>query len=79
MNLGTTFRIETARKKTPTVLDPRVAFIRKKTIGGRVYRYEVESVRDEAGNVRQKVLRYLGAEEPVYGTDKSRRSEKGDA
>lgn len=50
-----------------------MSFIRKKTIGGRVYRYEVENVRSADGGVQQKVVRYLGPEEPVYGTDKTRR------
>jgi hypothetical protein len=56
-----------------------VSFIRKKRVHGRVYRYEVESVRAADGSVTQKVLRYLGAEQPIYGTDKERRRPKKDA
>jgi hypothetical protein len=50
-----------------------VAFVRKKTIAGRVYRYEVESVRQPDGSVSQRVLRYLGPEAPVYGTGVKRK------
>jgi hypothetical protein len=53
-----------------------VSFIRKKKIGGRVYKYEVENVRSAQGSVQQKVVRYLGPEEPVYGTEKTRRPVK---
>lgn len=36
-----------------------MSFIREKTINGNQYLYLVESVR-EGGNVRQKVLEYIG-------------------
>lgn len=41
-----------------------MAFVRRKNINGRVYLYRVEN-RWEGGKVRQKVLEYLGAEDPV--------------
>ncbi len=41
-----------------------MAFVRRKKINGRVYLYRVEN-RWEDGKVRQKVLEYLGAEDPV--------------
>lgn len=40
-----------------------MAFIRKKKFGNREYYYLVEAKR-EGKKVRQKVLRYLGAEKP---------------
>ena len=41
-----------------------MAFIRSKRIGNRVYYYLVESKR-EGKKVRQKVIKYLGAERPT--------------
>jgi hypothetical protein len=41
-----------------------MSFIRRKTIKGRQYLYEVENTW-ENGHVRQKVLRYKGAVAPV--------------
>lgn len=53
-----------------------MSFIRKKKVNGRVYKYEVESVRDASGTVRQRVVRYLGPEEPIYGTERDRQGVK---
>lgn len=55
-----------------------MSFIRKKKVAGRVYKYEVENVRGSDGTVQQKVIRYLGAEDPVYGTDRRRRPPAGE-
>jgi hypothetical protein len=41
-----------------------MSFVRRKRINGRVYLYRVEN-RWEGGRVRQVVLEYLGAEDPV--------------
>jgi hypothetical protein len=41
-----------------------VSFLRKKTIRGREYYYEVENTW-ENGHVRQKVLRYVGPVSPI--------------
>jgi hypothetical protein len=43
-----------------------MAYIRTKTIYGRQYRYLVEGKWVD-GKVVQKVLKYLGPAEPVYG------------
>lgn len=43
-----------------------MAFIRTKTINGRPYRYLVETERDGDGSVRQRFIKYLGPEKPVY-------------
>ncbi|MDP7493607.1 MAG: IS1634 family transposase [Candidatus Undinarchaeales archaeon] len=39
-----------------------MTFIREKRFGDRVYKYKVESYRDEQGRPRQRVLEYLGRE-----------------
>lgn len=41
-----------------------MAFVRKKKQGSRVYYYLVESYR-EGGQVKQRVLRYLGTHPPM--------------
>lgn len=41
-----------------------MAFLRKKTIKGKQYLYEVENTW-ENGHVRQKVLRYVGPVNPI--------------
>lgn len=53
-----------------------VVFLRRRKIAGRVYLYEVESYRTSAGDVRQRIVNYLGPEDPVYGTSRSRRSRR---
>lgn len=50
-----------------------MTYIRRKIVGGREYKYEVESYRDPSGNVRQRVVKYLGPEVPIYGTTNKRR------
>jgi hypothetical protein len=42
-----------------------MAYIRKKKIKGKSYYYAVEGKYDERGNVRQKVIRYLGSMESI--------------
>lgn len=49
-----------------------MTFVRRKTIGGRTYLYEVESTRDADGTVRQHVVKYLGPEQRIYGTERKR-------
>ena len=49
-----------------------MTFVRRKTIGGRTYLYEVESTRDADGTVRQHVVKYLGPELRIYGTERKR-------
>jgi hypothetical protein len=44
-----------------------VTFIRKKRVGNNVYLYEVESVRNSDGSWSQRVVRYIGPVDPVYG------------
>ena len=44
-----------------------MSFIRVKRSHGRDYVYEVESYRDMDGATRQRVVRYLGPADPVYG------------
>ena len=47
-----------------------MSFIRKKTIKGRQYLYEVENTW-ENGHVRQKVLRYKGPVAPIRNRPKT--------
>ena len=54
-----------------------MSYIRRKILSGREYRYEVESYRDASGNVRQRVLKYLGPEAPIYGTAAKRKGAAG--
>lgn len=53
-----------------------MVYQRRKVIAGRVYLYEVESSRGPDGKVRQRVVRYLGPEEPVYGVGGLRKGSK---
>lgn len=53
-----------------------MSFIRTKKVGGRVYKYEVESYRGPDGTPRQRVLKYLGPEAPIYGTEADRKGAK---
>lgn len=46
-----------------------MAFVRTKKISGNYYRYLVKNYRDENGNVRQKVLQYLGPASSKTDTD----------
>jgi transposase len=41
-------------------IDITMSFIREKRFGDRVYKYLVESYRDEKGKIRQRTLKYLG-------------------
>lgn len=41
-----------------------MAFLRRKTIKGKQYLYEVENTWED-GHVRQKVLRYVGPVNPI--------------
>lgn len=52
-----------------------VAFVRTKRINGRTYYYLVES-RREGKRVRQKVLKYLGAEPPTREEIEAMRGER---
>lgn len=46
---------------------PTLSFIRTKRVGRREYVYEVEGFRGQDGEVHQRVVRYLGPIQPVYG------------
>ena len=42
-----------------------MVYLRVKKIKGKNYHYAVEGKRDENGNVKQKVIRYLGTVENI--------------
>lgn len=42
-------------------------FIRKKNVNGHQYVYEVESYQERDGAWRQRVVRYIGPTDPIYG------------
>lgn len=44
-----------------------MVFVRTKISHGREYAYEVQNYRDKDGVTRQRVVRYLGPTNPVYG------------
>lgn len=46
---------------------PALVFVRVKRIRGQEYVYEVENCRDRDGDVRQRVVRYVGVRDPAYG------------
>lgn len=65
--LHLTFMHPPGNRKRKEHTSRSVAFYRIKRVGGRDYVFEVETIRIRRGVYRQRVIRYVGPVEPVYG------------
>lgn len=55
-----------------------MVFTLRKRVGRRYYLYRIESYRDKEGQLRSRILEYLGPEDPIYGQQRGALRELND-